>query len=68
MINPFDNTVSQYLVLVNDEGQYSLWPAIIKVPGGWNIVYGESTREECVDYIKVHWTDLTPNSLKKLVK
>ncbi|MEU6919494.1 MbtH family NRPS accessory protein, partial [Streptomyces sp. NPDC002285] len=27
MANPFENDEASYFVLVNDEGQHSLWPA-----------------------------------------
>jgi len=27
MTNPFEDNESDYLVLINDEGQHSLWPA-----------------------------------------
>lgn len=29
MANPFEDADDTYLVLMNDEGQYSLWPAFI---------------------------------------
>ena len=35
MTNPFEDADALYLVLVNDEGQYSLWPAGTAVPAGW---------------------------------
>jgi MbtH protein len=52
-----------YLVLVNDEGQHSLWPTFIEVPAGWSAVFGEAGRQECLDYIEKSWTDLRPKSL-----
>jgi MbtH protein len=52
-----------YLVLVNDEGQHSLWPTFIEVPAGWSAVFGEARRQECLDYIEKSWTDLRPKSL-----
>ncbi|PAZ15239.1 MbtH family protein [Streptomyces sp. SA15] len=61
--NPFDDAEGRFLVLVNDEGQHSLWPSFAKVPGGWTIVFDENTREACLDYIEAHWTDLRPRSL-----
>ncbi|QPA32261.1 MbtH family protein [Thermaerobacillus caldiproteolyticus] len=66
MTNPFENKDSTYLVLINDEGQYSLWPASIAIPHGWNIAFAENTRAACLDYINSHWTDMRPNSLKKM--
>ncbi|GCD80977.1 MbtH family protein [Parageobacillus thermoglucosidasius] len=64
MTNPFENKEGTYLVLINDEGQYSLWPASIAIPSGWNIAFAENTRSACLDYINAHWTDMRPNSLK----
>ncbi|MFE5813393.1 MbtH family protein [Streptomyces sp. NPDC056479] len=61
--NPFDDSEGRFLVLVNDEGQYSLWPSFAAVPGGWRIVVDENTREACLEYIEAHWTDLRPRSL-----
>ncbi|SFY00689.1 MbtH family protein [Streptomyces atratus] len=61
--NPFDDPEGRFLVLVNDEGQHSLWPSFAEVPGGWTIVLTENTREECLEYIEANWTDLRPRSL-----
>jgi MbtH protein len=61
--NPFDDDSIEHLVLVNDEGQHSLWPSFAEVPGGWTIVFDENTREACLDFIEAGWTDLRPRSL-----
>ncbi|MER5611844.1 MULTISPECIES: MbtH family protein [unclassified Streptomyces] len=61
--NPFDDPEGRFLVLVNDEGQHSLWPSFAEVPGGWAIALDENSREACLDYIETHWTDLRPRSL-----
>ncbi|MFF4121506.1 MbtH family protein [Streptomyces sp. NPDC001714] len=63
MANPFDDEEAPFLVLVNDEGQHSLWPVFADVPGGWEVVFGEAGRQECLDYIEASWTDMRPNSL-----
>jgi MbtH protein len=63
MDNPFDDPDGTYLALVNDEGQYSLWPAFVEVPAGWTIVHPQDTRQACLDYIEQHWTDMRPRSL-----
>ena len=63
MSNPFEQVDGTYLVLINDEGQYSLWPAFAVIPKGWNQVLGPEPREECVAYINEHWVDLRPRSL-----
>lgn len=63
MTNPFEDTDASYFALVNDEGQYSLWPAFADVPGGWRIAHGEDSREACLDHIERNWTDMRPKSL-----
>jgi MbtH protein len=63
MTNPFEDPDGRYLVLVNDEGQHSLWPAFIDVPAGWTVAHGEDTRQDCLDYVGEHWTDMRPKSL-----
>ncbi|MGV9849911.1 MbtH family protein [Streptomyces sp. NPDC003442] len=66
--NPFDDTEGRFLVLVNDEGQHSLWPAFAEVPGGWTTVFDENTREACLEFIESHWTDLRPRSLAETME
>jgi MbtH protein len=63
MANPFENPEGSYLVLVNDEGQHSLWPEFAAVPSGWTRVHGADTREACLAYVDEHWTDMRPASL-----
>lgn len=61
--NPFEDADARYLVLVNDEGQHSLWPAGIAVPDGWTTAHEADSRSNCLAYVEEHWTDLRPNSL-----
>jgi MbtH protein len=63
--NPFEDEKGTYLVLVNDEGQYSLWPSFADVPEGWVIAHNEDTRVACLDFIEENWTDMRPKSLIK---
>ncbi|HEY3956668.1 MAG TPA: condensation domain-containing protein [Streptosporangiaceae bacterium] len=63
MSSPFEEPAGSYLVLVNEEGQHSLWPAFGPLADGWTVVHGPARRDECVDYITGHWTDLRPRSL-----
>ncbi|MEV6954836.1 MbtH family protein [Streptomyces sp. NPDC051183] len=63
--NPFDDVEGRFLVLVNDEGQHSLWPSFAEVPGGWTVVLAENTREACLDYVETNWTDMRPCSLAR---
>jgi Kef-type K+ transport system membrane component KefB/uncharacterized protein YbdZ (MbtH family) len=63
MSNPFDAKDSTFSVLVNKEGQHSLWPAFTEIPVGWTLAYGPADRDSCLDYVRAHWTDLRPRSL-----
>jgi MbtH protein len=63
MSNSFDDDTARFLVLVNDEGQHSLWPVFADVPAGWTVAYGEDDRQSCLAYIEKSWTDMRPKSL-----
>ncbi|WP_435832184.1 MbtH family protein [Nocardia rhamnosiphila] len=66
-MNPFDDENSQFVVLMNNEGQYSLWPAVHEVPQGWTVVRTSASREVCIAYIENEWTDMRPNSARKAI-
>ncbi|MFJ6561323.1 MbtH family protein [Streptomyces sp. NPDC091412] len=61
--NPFEDNDADYYVLVNDEGQHSLWPAFAEVPAGWTVAHGRDGREACLEYVNENWTDMRPLSL-----
>ncbi|MGW5373585.1 MbtH family protein [Streptomyces sp. NPDC004009] len=63
-VNPFDDESGRFLVLANDEEQYSLWPAFAEIPAGWRAVFGEEGRAECLDFVEKNWTDMRPRSLR----
>ncbi|WP_462187960.1 MbtH family protein [Frankia sp. CcWB2] len=61
--NPFDDEKGSFYVLVNVEGQHSLWPTFAPVPAGWTTVHGAASRSSCLEYVEANWTDLRPASL-----
>jgi MbtH protein len=61
--NPFEDPDARYVVLVNDEGQHSLWPASVAAPDGWRVVFGAAARQECLGFIEESWPDMRPASL-----
>lgn len=63
MTNPFEDPDANYIVLVNEEGQHSLWPTFVEAPAGWTKIFGEASRPECVEFIEKSWTDMRPKSL-----
>ena len=68
MANPFEDENGTYHVLINDEGQYSLWPSFKAVPAGWTIAHEAGSRAACLQYINQHWTDMRPRSLVERMK
>lgn len=61
----FDDDSLTFLVLVNDEHQYSLWPDMLPIPNGWHHTLGPTSRQHCLDWLSTHWTDLRPYSLRQ---
>jgi MbtH protein len=63
----FDETEgpSTYVVVVNHEEQYSVWPTGRPVPLGWKELATRGTKQECLAYIKDVWTDMRPLSLRR---
>ncbi len=53
-----------FRVVVNEEEQYSLWPAERELPAGWRDTGKQGSRDECVAYIEQVWTDMRPRSLR----
>jgi MbtH protein len=54
-----------HLVVVNAEEQYSIWPAGKTLPAGWRAVQEPAPKEQCLEYIETHWTDMRPLSLRR---
>jgi MbtH protein len=63
MTNPFEDEKGVYHVLINEEGQHSLWPAFKDVPEGWTIALKSGTRAACLEFIEKNWTDMRPKGL-----
>jgi MbtH protein len=52
-------------VVVNEEEQYSIWPAEREPPAGWRRDGFTGTEDECLAYIDETWTDMRPASLRR---
>jgi len=57
-------TDERYHVVVNNEGQYSVWRDGTEPPAGWYHEGTAGTRDECLTHIGVVWTDMRPLSLR----
>ncbi|MEV0537301.1 MbtH family NRPS accessory protein [Kitasatospora sp. NPDC050463] len=53
-----------YLVVLNDEEQYSIWWADRALPDGWRAEGTSGTKQECLTRIGEVWTDMRPLSLR----
>jgi MbtH protein len=58
-----DNTI--YKVVVNDEEQYSIWPADRENALGWRDAGFSGRKDACLEYIQNVWTDMRPLSLRR---
>ncbi|MES2936919.1 MAG: MbtH family NRPS accessory protein [Pseudomonadota bacterium] len=54
-----------YEVVMNDEEQYSIWPADKELPLGWTKAGKKDKKSACLEYIKEVWTDMRPRSLRE---
>jgi MbtH protein len=55
-----------YLVVLNEDGQYSVWPADREIPAGWRAEGAEGSRQHCLEHIGRVWADMRPLSLRCL--
>jgi MbtH protein len=54
-----------YKVVLNDEEQFSIWPAERDNPSGWRDEGKRGTKQECLAHINEVWTDMRPLSLRR---
>jgi MbtH protein len=60
-----DDERTAYRVVMNDEAQYSIWPADREPPAGWRAVGPVGTRAACLEQVERVWTDMRPASLAR---
>ncbi|AUZ58494.1 putative MbtH [Pseudomonas sp. XWY-1] len=53
-----------FVVVVNHEEQYSIWPDYKALPEGWSAVGQQGDKAQCLAWIEQHWTDMRPLSLR----
>ncbi|HEX8320289.1 MbtH family protein [Longimicrobium sp.] len=54
-----------YEVVMNDEEQYSIWPADRELPLGWHKAGKQGLKADCLAWIEEVWTDMRPKSLRE---
>jgi MbtH protein len=53
-----------YVVVVNHEEQYSIWPTHLDMPSGWSDAGKRGSKAECLAHVERVWTDMRPRSLR----
>ncbi|WP_062347633.1 MbtH family protein [Herbidospora yilanensis] len=54
----------EFIVVINAEEQYSIWPVKLDLPAGWTDAGRRGDKESCLAYIDEVWTDMRPRSLR----
>lgn len=53
-----------FIIVRNDEDQYSIWSPDKDIPNGWEAVGEPATKAVCLSRIEELWTDMRPRSLR----
>lgn len=53
-----------FLIVVNEQEQYSIWPVDKSLPNGWMSISEPGKKEECFEQINRLWLDMRPKSLR----
>lgn len=65
MVEGDEEDTTTYVVLVNHEEQYSIWPLERDLPLGWSREGFSGMKQECLQHIEEVWTDMRPLSLRR---
>ncbi len=57
--------VGTVMVVVNEQGQYSVWASERPVPAGWSATGVTGSTQQCLDHIAGVWTDVLPRSARR---
>lgn len=60
-----ENHDRTYLVVSNDEEQYSIWLAGRETPNGWHPTGFSGSKQDCLGRIAEVWNDMRPLSLRR---
>lgn len=54
----------RYRVVMNDEGQHSIWPSHRDIPQGWWDTGWAGSKTDCLTHVDEVWTDMRPRSVR----
>ncbi|MEV2241953.1 amino acid adenylation domain-containing protein [Micromonospora sp. NPDC049891] len=57
-------TTGGFVVVRNDELEFSIWPAETAPPAGWTSTGVAGSEDECLEHIGRTWTDMRPRSVR----
>ncbi|MGH3870457.1 MAG: MbtH family protein [Pseudonocardiaceae bacterium] len=55
----------KFIVVINHEEQYSIWPTGREIPAGWREFGVSGSKSDCLAHIARVWTDLRPLSVRR---
>ena len=61
------NDPVKYMVVINHEEQYSIWPVDAKLETGWKTVGDPCVKDQCRNYIRGVWTDMRPRNIDRAI-
>jgi amino acid adenylation domain-containing protein len=67
-MNKTAEDAGSFKVLVNDEGQYSIWSSGKNTPPGWHCTDMFGTKGVCLEYIANAWSDMIPLSVRSTMR
>ncbi|SEM65678.1 MbtH family protein [Bradyrhizobium sp. OK095] len=53
----------EFVVLVNHDAQYAIWPAAKPIPAGWKQAHSPAQKAECLAFVERRWIDMRPGNL-----
>jgi MbtH protein len=62
-----EKMTENYVVVIDAEEHYSIWPTWKEIPIGWQAVGEARTRDACLNWIEKEWTDMRPLSMRRAV-
>ncbi len=55
-----------YVVVRNDEDQFSIWPSGRDLPAGWHAAGFAGAKDACLSHVDSVWLDMRPRSLREV--
>jgi MbtH protein len=60
-----DDPATVFIVVMNSEEQFSIWPTSLPLPRGWRSTGVSGQKADCLAHIEDVWTDMRPKSVRE---